>query len=111
VAARSSASGVIIVLVTCPNRRVAGSIARALVVEHLAACANIIPGLTSIYRWEGKLCRDREVLVLVKTRRSRFAALARRVRGLHPYSVPEIIALPVALGSQAYLTWVTEATA
>jgi periplasmic divalent cation tolerance protein len=90
---------------------VAEAMAGALVEERFAACANIVPGLTSIYRWEGKLCRDREVLVLLKTRRPRFAALARRVRELHPYSVPEIIALPVGLGASAYLAWVAESTA
>jgi periplasmic divalent cation tolerance protein len=108
VAVRSASPNVIVVFVTCPNRRVADAIARGLVDERLAACANIVPGLTSIYRWEGKVCRDREVLLLLKTKRSGFTALARRVRELHPYSVPEIIALPVALGAQAYLSWVAE---
>jgi periplasmic divalent cation tolerance protein len=82
-----------------------------LVEEGLAACANIVPGLTSIYRWQGKLCRDREVLVLLKTRRARFAALAKRAIELHPYSVPEVIAVGVEAGSPAYLTWVVESTA
>jgi periplasmic divalent cation tolerance protein len=99
-----------VVLVTCPNRRVAEVLGQSVVEERLAACANVVPGLTSIYRWEGKLCRDREVLVIMKTRRPRFQALARRVRALHPYSVPEIVALPVAAGSPAYLTWVAEST-
>jgi periplasmic divalent cation tolerance protein len=95
----------------CPSREVAEKLGRTLVEERRAACANIVPGLTSIYRWEGKICRDREALVILKTRRSRVAALSRRVRELHPYSVPEIIALPVVLGSPAYLTWVVESTA
>jgi periplasmic divalent cation tolerance protein len=111
VAARSNTSRIVVVFVTCPNRRAAERIGRTLVEEHLAACANILQGLTSIYRWEGKVCRDPEVLVLLKTRRSCFPALARRVRELHPYSVPEIVALPVALGSPAYLAWVAAATA
>lgn len=98
------------VLVTCPNRSVAETLGRRLVGDRLAACANILPGLTSFYQWKRKLCRDREVLVLLKTRRARFAALARRVRELHPYSVPEIIALPVAVGSAAYLAWIAEST-
>ena len=110
-AARSSTSRIVVVFVTCPNRRAAERIGRSLVEEHLAACANILQGLTSIYRWEGKVCRDPEVLVLLKTRRSCFPALARRVRELHPYSVPEIVALPVALGSPAYLAWVAASTA
>jgi periplasmic divalent cation tolerance protein len=111
VAARSSTSRIVVVFVTCPNPRAAERIGRTLVEEHLAACANILQGLTSIYRWEGKVCRDPEVLVLLKTRRSCFPALARRVRELHPYSVPEIVALPVALGSPAYLAWVAASTA
>ena len=110
-AARSSTSRIVVVFVTCPNRRAAERIGRTLVEEHLAACANILQGLTSIYRWEGKVCRDPEVLVLLKTRRSCFPALARRLRELHPYSVPEIVALPVALGSPAYLAWVAASTA
>ena len=107
---RSHAAQLVIVLVTCPKRQVAEAIGGALVEEQLAACVNVIPGLTSIYRWEGKLCRDREVLLLVKTRRARLAALARRIRSLHPYTVPEIIALPVSGGSSAYLSWVKDTT-
>ncbi len=109
-AARPGASRCVVVLVTCPNRRTAETIARALVEERLAACANIVPGLTSVYRWKGDICRDREVLTLLKTRRSRFAALARRVRELHPYSVPEIVALPLVAGSPPYLAWVMDST-
>ena len=108
--ARSSANRVVAVFVTCPNRRVAETIGRTLVEERLAACGNIIPGLTSIYRWQGKICRDSEVLAILKTRRSCFPKLARRIRELHPYSVPAIVALPVALSSPSYLAWVAEST-
>jgi periplasmic divalent cation tolerance protein len=108
--ARPSTARILAVFVTCPNRRVAEAIGRTLVEERLAACANIIPGLTSIYRWQGKVCRDSEVLALLKTRRSCFPKLARRVRELHPYSVPAIVALPVAHSSPAYLSWVAEST-
>jgi periplasmic divalent cation tolerance protein len=111
VVARSSTLRILVVFVTCPNRRAAEMIGRTLVEERLAACANILPGLTSIYRWQGKICRYSEVLVLLKTRRSCFPTLARRVRELHPYSVPEIVALPVVLGSPTYLAWVAESTA
>lgn len=107
---RSGTARVLAVFVTCPNRRVAETIGRTLVEERLAACANIIPGLTSVYRWQGKICRDQEVLALLKTRRSCFPRLASRVRELHPYTVPAIVALPVALGSPAYLAWVAEST-
>jgi len=108
---RSAASQIIAVLVTCPNRRVAETVGRTMVEERLAACANIVPGLTSIYRWQGKVCRDREVLVVMKTCRRRFPALARRVRAVHPYPVPEIVGVPVAVGSAEYLAWVAESTA
>jgi periplasmic divalent cation tolerance protein len=99
-----------VVLVTCPSRKVGEKIAHALVEERLAACVNVIPGLTSIYRWEGKICRDAEVLLLIKTRQVRLPALTRRVRAYHPYSVPEIIALPLAGGSATYLAWVRDST-
>ena len=93
-------------LITCPNPEVGEAIARVLVEERLAACVNLLPAMTSIYHWEGRLCRDPESLLIVKTRRGRFTALGRRVKTLHPYSVPEIIALPIAAGSAPYLAWV-----
>jgi periplasmic divalent cation tolerance protein len=99
-------TSVIVVLVTCPGRTVALRLAQAVVSEGLAACVNIIPGLTSVYRWQGKLCQDREVLLLLKSRRAAFPALARRITSLHPYSVPEVLALPVAAGAADYLAWV-----
>ncbi len=99
-----------VVLVTSPTRKVGEKIARTLVHERLAACVNVIPGLTSIYRWEGKICRDAEVLLLIKTRQVRLPALTRRVKALHPYTVPEVIALPLAGGSATYLSWVREST-
>ena len=98
----------VVILVTCPNREIAERIGHTLVEERLAACVSLVPGLLSIYRWEGKVCRDAEILLLIKTRRHRFAALARRVAALHPYSVPEILALPVRAGSRRYLEWVGE---
>ena len=102
------ASGTIVVLITCPTPAVAEKIGRTLVEERLAACANLVSGLTSIYRWEEKICRDAETLLLIKTRRSRLTALERRVLTLHPYSVPEILALPVQAGSRPYLSWVVD---
>ncbi len=108
--AAGSAGGAIVVLVTCPTVAVGERIARQLVEERLAACVNLIPRVTSVYRWQGKLARDRETLLVIKSRRIRFPALARRVAALHPYSVPEIIALPVPAGSRAYLEWVAEST-
>ncbi|MBW2242781.1 MAG: divalent-cation tolerance protein CutA [Deltaproteobacteria bacterium] len=101
-----------LVLVTAPNGEVAAQLGRTLVEERLAACVNVVPGLRSIYRWEGEIQDDAEVLLMVKTRADRLDSLTRRVQELHPYDVPEILALPIAGGSQAYLAWVrSEASA
>ncbi len=108
--ARSEVQGTIVVLVTCPSQEVGEKVGRSLVEEQVAACVNVVPGVTSIYRWEGKICRDPEVLLVIKTRRPRLAALIRRVKALHPYSVPEIIALPLVGGSRPYLSWVRDST-
>ncbi len=109
-AIRSGTTDTIAVLVTCPSRQVGEKVGRTVVEERLAACVNMVPGIVSLYRWEGKLCRDREVLLVVKTRRPKFAALARRIKSLHPYTVPEILALPIAHGHPKYLAWVKEST-
>ncbi|MFB3819172.1 MAG: divalent-cation tolerance protein CutA [Candidatus Methylomirabilales bacterium] len=105
-----AAAPAIVVLITCPSAAVGEKIGQALVEARLAACVNVVPRITSIYRWEGKVVRDREVLLLVKTRPARFAALRRHVVALHPYSVPEIIALPLRAGLPAYLDWIAQAT-
>lgn len=97
----------IVVLVTAPSTEKAAELAKALVEEALAACGNIIPGVRSIYRWEGKLCDDAEVLLVLKTERHLFEALRTRVLALHPYSTPEVIALPVEAGHPPYLEWLT----
>jgi periplasmic divalent cation tolerance protein len=98
----------IVVLVTAGSAEEAASIGRALVDERLAACANVIPAVRSIYRWEGKVADEAEWLLLVKTRRERFEAVERRVRALHSYQVPEVIALEVVAGSAPYLEWIEE---
>lgn len=100
----------VVVFMTAPDEETAGRIARTLVEERLVACVNIVPGLRSIYRWEGKLCDDPEVLCLCKTRTELFPAIRERVSSLHPYSVPEIIAVPLAQGSASYLEWVAQST-
>ncbi|XP_041568607.1 divalent-cation tolerance protein CutA [Taeniopygia guttata] len=94
--------------VTCPNLSVATELARALVQQRLAACVNIIPGVTSVYTWQGKLEEDSEVLLMIKTRSSRVPALSDFVRSRHPYEVPEVVALPVAQGNPPYLRWVRD---
>jgi len=98
-----------VVLVTAPDLAAAERIGRSLVEEGLAACANLLPGVRSIYRWQGELHDEPEVLLIVKTRASLVAALAARVRALHPYELPEVLALPVAAGSEPYLAWVCNA--
>ena len=94
-----------VVLVTVSSESEAKTIARALVEERLAACVNIIPGLTSIYRWEGQVCEDRELLLLIKTQGEKVTALRDRIGHLHSYAVPEVIALSISVGSARYLDW------
>jgi len=106
----SSRTGILLVLVTCPGRKVGETIGHTLVQERLAACVNVVPNLTSIYRWEEKIHREAEVLLVIKTRRIRLPALIRRVRGLHPYTIPEIVALPLVGGSAPYLSWLRNST-
>jgi periplasmic divalent cation tolerance protein len=100
----------IVVLVTTPTPERAAEIARALVEEKLAACGNVLPAVRSIYRWEGKVQDDQEALLVLKSTRDRFGALRDRVLALHPYQVPEVIALPVEAGSAAYLAWIAGET-
>jgi periplasmic divalent cation tolerance protein len=85
-------------------------IATALVERGLAACVNIVPGVTSVYRWKGAVERDLELLLVIKTRADRFEALREALVSLHPYEVPELIALPVDAGHPPYLAWLDEAT-
>ena len=108
---RSRDLSVLVVLITCPTRRVGERLGRVLVEGRLAACVNVIPGLTSLYRWEGKVCRNAEALLVIKTRRRRLPELIARVKEMHPYTVPEIIALPLSGGSAAFLSWVRDSTA
>src|SRR4051812_736134 len=103
-------SELVVVLVTMPDGDAAARVGRTLVEEKLAACVNIIPGLRSIYEYGGKLCDDAEVLCLFKTRRALYPALRDRLAGLHPYEVPEIIAVPLCEGNAAYLGWLQAGT-
>ena len=95
-----------VVLVTAPDAGCAERLARALVEERLAACVNIVPGIRSVYRWEGRVHEDAELLLVIKTRAQRSAALAARVRELHPAQLPEVLELPACGGSAAYLEWI-----
>jgi periplasmic divalent cation tolerance protein len=98
--------GQIVVLMTAPSAEVAANIARVVVDEGLAACVNIVPGVSSIYRWKGKTCEDAEVLCVIKTRADRFEELRGRVVALHPYEVAEVVALPLTMGHEPYLRWI-----
>lgn len=99
---------VILVLCTCPNPELAGHIAEVLIEERLAACVNHIPGMISTYRWQDKICTDREELLLIKTTRSCFARVQARILELHSYELPEIIAVDVGYGLDRYLGWVAQ---
>ncbi len=96
----------IVVLTTADAAEAAHRIATSLVNAGEAACVNIIPGIRSIYRWQGRVCDEAEVLLLIKTTRGFFEAVRSRIRALHSYEVPEIIALPLAAGDAAYLNWI-----
>ena len=100
----------IVVFMTCGSKEEAIKIANVLVEENLAACANLIFPVRSIYRWKGKIHNDKESLLIIKTQKKRFARLEKRIKSLHSYSVPEIISLPITKGSPAYLKWLEENT-
>ena len=96
--------------VTMPDKERATALARTLVEEGLAACVNLVPGVRSVYQWEGKTVEEEEVLCLIKTRPEVFARAQARILALHPYDVPEILAFEVDDGSPAYLAWLKEST-
>jgi len=100
----------IVIFITAPNEDEAARIARSLVEARLAACANIVRNIRSIYTWQGKIQDDSEVLMIVKTRKGLFSAVSGKVKELHSYDVPEIIALPIMDGSPDYLNWLKEST-
>jgi periplasmic divalent cation tolerance protein len=102
------ATKAIIVFSTFADADTARQAARTLVEERLAACANIVPQVESIYRWQGKIESSAEVLVIFKTTCERYPAFEQRLRTLHPYEVPEIVALDIAAGLPAYLAWAAE---
>lgn len=101
---------IVTILVTAPDEPVATGLARALVEERLAACVNVVPGITSLYRWEGSVQQDGEVLLVIKARREDVGLIAARVRELHPYDLPEVVAMEVAGGSEPYLGWIYRET-
>lgn len=101
---------VLICYCTCPDAASADALALALVEERLAACVNCLPGLRSVYRWQGSVEQAEEVLLLIKTTTERLPALTARLRALHPYELPELVAVEAAGGLPDYLAWVVEQT-
>jgi len=100
----------LVVYITAPSEEEAAKIAHILVEERLAGCVNIVKDIRSIYSWQGKIVDDKEVLMIVKTRLQLFSALTAKVKTLHSYTVPEVIAMPIIDGSEEYINWLKEAT-
>ena len=92
-----------------PTKKVAKNIAKKLVEEQLCACVNILPKMSSFYIYEGEFCEDEELLLLIKTDKEHYKAVEKRILSLHPYEVPEIIALPVIKGANDYVKWAKKA--
>ncbi len=105
---RTRTRKLIVCFVTCKDEDEAAKIAKALLKKKLCACVNIIKDIRSLYVWEGKLCDDREALMVLKTKEEKFPALEREIKKHHSYDVPEIIAFPVTRVSDVYAKWVTE---
>jgi periplasmic divalent cation tolerance protein len=95
----------IAVFITAPNNEEASQLATTLVEKHLAACVQIMPRMQSVYRWQGKIERQQEILLIIKTVKANFAELEREVRSLHSYETPEIVAVPLTAVSEPYLNW------
>lgn len=102
----SNETDVVVVLTTLASEDAAATLVGALLERRLVACGTVLPGARSLYRWEGRVADEREAVVLLKTVRGRLAALEAAFAELHPYEVPELLALPVAAGLGAYLRWV-----
>jgi periplasmic divalent cation tolerance protein len=101
----------ILVMITAPSEGAARDIAQTLLEKKLAACVNLVPGIRSLYTWDGAVNDDNEVLLIAKSRAALFEnQLVPAVQQLHPYDVPEIIAVPITMGSQSYLDWIEEVT-
>ncbi|MGQ0525655.1 MAG: divalent-cation tolerance protein CutA [Betaproteobacteria bacterium] len=100
----------LMVFTNLPDRASAAQLARTLVEKRLAACVNVLGEIASVYRWKGEIVSETEVAVLIKTRSAAYAALEACIKALHPYDIPEIVAVPVAGGLPAYLEWVMHET-
>jgi len=96
-----------IILSTCPTVSCANKIAKILVERKLAACVNIIPEITSVYRWQNETVQEKEVQLIIKTTESQFNAITEQIKLLHPYETPEIIAMNIQQGDKEYLNWIS----
>lgn len=99
-----------VIYCTVPNEFIANLIATILVEESLAACVNIIPSVTSVYKWEGIVQNDNELLLLIKTQEAKFEQVKDKIVELHEYTTPEIIAVPIIIGSEQYQNWIVKET-
>ncbi|QYJ85744.1 divalent-cation tolerance protein CutA [Shewanella mesophila] len=100
----------LLVITSCPDKEIAASIARAVVNAKLAACVQISSPVTSVYSWQGELCQEQEFSLQIKCHSQNYNELAKLILSIHPYDVPELIALEIANGSSAYLDWIKETT-
>ncbi|HET7588332.1 MAG TPA: divalent-cation tolerance protein CutA [Gammaproteobacteria bacterium] len=104
------ATNLVTLLCTCPDTACGERIAAVLVEKRLAACVNLVPGVRSFYRWQGQARDDQEILLIIKTAAGHFDAIEALVHKLHPYDVPELIALPITAGARSYLDWLRAET-
>ena len=95
-----------VIFCTVPSQEIGMIIAEDLVSGRYAACVNIVPGITSIYRWKGDICRDNEFLLIIKSRHALFSVIRDRILALHPYEVPEVISYHISDASEQYLKWI-----
>ena len=100
----------IVVLVTASSKKEGQKLASCLLQEKLAACVNVIDGVNSLFRWQGKIDKAKEALLIIKTRKTLFNKLLKKVKSLHSYEVPEIVALPIIAGNKKYLDWIDDST-
>lgn len=98
----------LLVMTTCARLSLAEQLASALLTQHLAACVNVLPAMTSFYSWQGELCQDQEHQLLIKTTQAQYGAVEQLITTLHDYDEPEVIALPITAGSAGYLSWLKE---
>lgn len=100
----------LLILTTCPNLTTAKQIAQVLVIDNMAACVNIVPGLTSYFKWDGKIESDDELLLLIKTTAKHLTLIEKKIKSLHPHELPEIIVVSIKDGLREYLRWIEDST-